>query len=117
MKMTQFFIIPLIFLSSCTTFPWIRTPPQERSVASQYQQHHPIGYSDVMLGMNMGEVIQAWGEPLEVHTAGERVRKNQKWVYPEGAAGTLSGGMARVLYFENGQLVGWERSPQTSFFQ
>ena len=60
--------------------------------------------------MDMGEVVRAWGEPYRVDFAGEPDKLNQKWVYPEGPRGTISGGMSRILYFEQGRLAGWDRS-------
>ncbi len=56
---------------------------------------------NVAYGMRMEDVVDAWGDPAVVQRAGEERDLNQRWTYSNV-------GTKRVLYFENGQLVGWE---------
>lgn len=66
---------------------------------------------DVSLGMNRSAVRQAWGDPVKVFVAGNQASQIEKWVYPEDSVGGLSSSARRVLYFENGSVVGWETQP------
>ena len=77
--------------------------PQEDTI--EYESHEQ---SDVYLGMTMRDVKSAWGTPRRVMVAGRGNDGNQKWVYPSGESSYLTGESARVLYFENGRVVGWE---------
>lgn len=63
---------------------------------------------DIILGMTMSEVQSVWGSPSEADVAGRAGDGNERWTYFTGLSVPWSLGSARVLYFENGQLVGWE---------
>jgi len=63
---------------------------------------------DVELGMRSPEVRRAWGDPREVQVAGDPRQGNEKWVYDGESTFGLTRTGARIVYFERGQVVGWE---------
>lgn len=63
---------------------------------------------DIVLGMNMNDVMRAWGEPSNVYQAGGRDQGHQKWIYQDSSLQHIDPNSARVIYFENGQVIGWE---------
>ena len=67
---------------------------------------HP---QDVFLGMGMRDVQGVWGSPDRIQIAGDPQYRNQRWVYTEA---TPVGHAQRVVYFEDGEVVGWERVDQ-----
>jgi len=78
----------------------------------QNRQQEDIQYAlesgDITLGMDMQQVITAWGRPRDVETAGESGYGNQKWLYHDGASTRWKISDTRVVYFEQGHVVGWE---------
>ena len=62
---------------------------------------------DLVMGMLMKDVLEIWGHPLEVQTAGDPAIGNQKWVYYDGLSSRWSLSAARVVYFESGKVAGW----------
>jgi hypothetical protein len=63
---------------------------------------------ELVLGMNMQDVLSVWGEPRNIESAGDPSLGNQRWIYSEGLSHPNSLSAARVIYFENGQVAGWE---------
>ncbi len=63
---------------------------------------------DIVVGMTRDEVSQVWGEPHGVEYAGDEGSPNQRWTYSEGWSSRYGMAPERVLYFENGQVSGWE---------
>lgn len=69
-----------------------------------------IEENDIALGMARQAVRESWGDPIEVEYAGKPGNGHERWRYieyittPEGYQEE-----ERVLYFENGTLVGWEK--------
>ncbi len=63
---------------------------------------------DIVLGMTMSEVRNVWGYPVDVDVAGRPGEGSERWTYFMGLSVPWALGRARVLFFENGQLVGWE---------
>jgi hypothetical protein len=62
--------------------------------------------------MEMDEVLKTWGEPISSSHAGDQTQGNAMWVYPStGNELTHGSGGRRILYFEGGQLAGWETTP------
>jgi hypothetical protein len=61
---------------------------------------------DIFLGMEMRDVRDIWGIPLDIESAGDPRSGNQRWVYP-GSLEWVSYGK-RLVYFEAGRVVGWE---------
>jgi hypothetical protein len=65
-------------------------------------------FNRLTLGMAMPQVIELWGKPSEVQTAGDANDGNQRWYYSEGVAGLYGLGSHRIVYFEQGRVAGWE---------
>jgi hypothetical protein len=65
---------------------------------------------EVIPGMDMRQVRGILGEPFDIETAGDPGQGNQRWVYPLGLSGRFGLGAKRMLYFEEGKLVGWENA-------
>jgi hypothetical protein len=63
---------------------------------------------EVIVGMDMRQVRSILGQPDDVETAGDSGSGNQRWVYPLGLSDRFGLGAQRMLYFEDGKLVGWE---------
>lgn len=67
-----------------------------------------IQEKDIAIGMDRESVRESWGDPREVHVAGNPSRQNERWTYveflpsPDGYQAKY-----RTLYFERGELVGW----------
>ena len=75
-----------------------------RDVASLIEQN------DIAMGMPAQAVKESWGDPMSVEYAGRPESGNERWRYIEYVS-TQEGYQEeqRVLYFENGRLVGWEK--------
>ena len=78
---------------------WSRSAPEQAETGDQ------IG--DVTLGMTQADVLALWGQPRAAQSAGRSENGNVRWIYTQGPA-QWDTGDSRVLYFENGQVVGWE---------
>lgn len=95
----------LLGLSSCALLglDWERTPTEDPITRA-------IHTRDVILGMNTDEVANSWGEPVKVVRSGTDNSGRERWVYVDGlsAPGFRSLAEKRVIYFENGEVVGWE---------
>lgn len=70
---------------------------------------HARESKEIVLGMDREDVISMWGEPREIFTAGHPGEGNEKWVYFDGLSSRWSVSDARVLYFENGRVAGWDK--------
>lgn len=69
-----------------------------------------IEKGDVALGMSKKAVMESWGDPDAVEVAGNPVYGNERWQYAKMVS-TASGYSKemRVIYFEAGRVVGWEK--------
>lgn len=67
--------------------------PHERMLALRKQ--------DILLGMSKEDVTESWGKPLRVEVAGNPSNENERWLYN-------SNGNQKYIYFESGQVQGWE---------
>lgn len=69
-----------------------------------------ISRNDVALGMTKQAVRESWGEPEVVEVAGNPVYGNERWKYVEQIA-SPEGYQSenRMVYFESGRVVGWEK--------
>jgi hypothetical protein len=65
---------------------------------------------DITLGMAMGDVLSVWGEPRSIDTAGDPRQGNQRWVYFDGLSSRWSMSAKRIVYFEQGRVIGWEHA-------
>ncbi len=69
-----------------------------------------IESNDIALGMSQKAVMQSWGDPDAVEVAGNPIYGYERWRFNR----YVSGGEGyqkemRIVYFEGGQVVGWER--------
>ncbi|MGZ3687225.1 MAG: hypothetical protein ACXVBW_02925 [Bdellovibrionota bacterium] len=62
---------------------------------------------ELVVGMRPDDVRTVWGDPREVETAGDNSLGNQRWVYYDGFSFGLSASTPKMVYFENGRVVGW----------
>ncbi len=104
----------LFGLQGCAQFPL--EPVQEDATLQNFRNRNNIvNYSDpsgdISLGMSESEVYQNWGEPRRVQMAGSRDSNHQRWIYLNESSGHWRMKNARIVYFENGQVSGWETKP------
>ncbi len=69
-----------------------------------------IEANDLTVGMSKDAVKESWGEPEVVEVAGSPIYGNERWKYQEYVSspeGYLS--ETRLVYFEGGRVVGWEK--------
>lgn len=65
---------------------------------------------DLVLGMRRQDVKASWGTPSSVETAGAHRAGSERWVYHTGLASRWGLNSTRVVYFEDGEVVGWDTS-------
>ncbi len=75
---------------------------------SRYYKPSYAADGDISIGMNTSNVYQSWGEPQKVETAGNPRSGNERWIYRSNSTSFWSDSSAKIVYFENGQVVGWE---------
>lgn len=83
-----------------------RTPAVARS-EDDPEKPAPLP-QQLTLGMPSDFVQNLWGQPQEVETAGTATSGNQRWIYFNGLSNRYGTSDYRVVYFEKGQVVGWE---------
>ncbi len=69
-----------------------------------------IEAKDIALGMTQKAVMESWGDPDAVEVAGNPIYGFERWKYHRyvsGADGYQK--EMRIVYFEGGRVVGWER--------
>ena len=96
------------------------TTPRQRYIQSRGYSSSPTRYTrdiasliednDIALGMARQAVRESWGDPEAVEVSGRPELGNERWRYIEYVS-TPEGYQQeqRVLYFESGKLVGWEK--------
>jgi hypothetical protein len=67
-----------------------------------------ISHQDIVLGMDQSQVMAAWGSPRDVETAGNSGSGAERWLYYSGNSLAYGMNRPRIVYFENGHVVGWE---------
>ena len=72
------------------------------------QRRLAIQNQDIFLGMSAHDVQAAWGSPRDVETAGMPGSGNERWVYYNGNSMNYGMERPRIVYFEQGHVVGWE---------
>lgn len=84
-----------------------RTPAvaEETSLSAAAPESRP---GDVGMGMTRSQVLRSWGDPVSVEAAGSQNSGNEKWTYSEASTSYWQGRYERVIYFENGRVVGWQ---------
>ena len=69
-----------------------------------------IENNDIALGMSQKAVMQSWGDPDAVEVAGSQLYGYERWKYNRYISGNEGYQKElRVVYFEGGRVVGWER--------
>jgi hypothetical protein len=69
-----------------------------------------IEANDIALGMSEKSVLQSWGDPDAVEVAGNPIYGHERWKYNRYVSGDDGYKKElRVVYFEGGRVVGWER--------
>ncbi len=78
--------------------------------SDDYRENHvtpAVQNHDIVLGMNTSEVISAWGRPRDVEVAGNG-GGNERWIYYSGNSIRYGINPEKIIYFEDGKVVGWE---------
>ena len=69
-----------------------------------------IETNDIALGMSQKAVMESWGDPDMVEVAGSQLYGFERWKYNRYISGHEGYQKElRVVYFEGGRVVGWER--------
>lgn len=70
-----------------------------------------IESNDIALGMSQKAVLESWGDPDTVEVAGNAVYGYERWRYNRYVSGDDGYQKEnRIIYFEGGRVVGWERN-------
>lgn len=73
-----------------------------RSPASTlHERMFAVRRNDIMMGMSKNDVLESWGKPMRVEVAGNPRYENERWLY-------RMNGASKYIYFESGQVQGWE---------
>jgi len=69
-----------------------------------------IESNDIALGMSQKAVTESWGDPDAVEIAGNAIYGYERWKYNRYVSGNEGYQKEmRIVYFEGGRVVGWER--------
>ena len=69
-----------------------------------------IESNDIALGMSQKAVLESWGDPDAVESAGNPLYGFERWKYNRYVSGNEGYQKElRIVYFEGGRVVGWER--------
>lgn len=69
-----------------------------------------IESNDIALGMSQKAVTESWGDPDMIETAGNEMYGFERWKYNRFVSGDEGYKKElRIVYFEGGHVVGWER--------
>ncbi len=74
---------------------------EKPSKEAQENRISAVSHSEIMLGMNKSDVMASLGNPSRVEVAGNPSYENERWIY------RVNGAM-KYIYFESGQVGGWE---------
>lgn len=104
-----------IYFLSLPTFEAKERWAQQRGLGQQDETYSDdvarvIESNDIALGMSQKAVMEAWGDPDAVEVAGNPLYGYERWKYNRyvsGAEGYQK--EMRIVYFEGGRVVGWER--------
>lgn len=80
---------------------------RRRSRSPTARDSEEVVARDIALGMNRFEVARLWGDPREVQPSGNPEYGNERWIYWNGLSYLSS---EKIIYFENGRVVGWNVS-------
>jgi hypothetical protein len=76
----------------------------------QQRIRNTMANGQITLGMGMNQVRSLWGAPSDIETAGDPSQGNQRWTYHNGLSSRYGMSGTKVVYFENGQVAGWQSS-------
>ncbi|MBX3021545.1 MAG: hypothetical protein KF799_07700 [Bdellovibrionales bacterium] len=66
--------------------------------------------NDIALGMSQKGVLESWGDPDAIEAAGNPLYGYERWKYNRYVSGNEGYQKEmRIVYFEGGRVVGWER--------
>lgn len=69
-----------------------------------------IESNDIALGMSQKAVLESWGDPDAIEGAGNQIYGYERWRYNRYISGNEGYQKEmRIVYFEGGRVVGWER--------
>lgn len=81
---------------------------EHRKMMDEYAIETAVRGRDVVRGMTREDVRSAWGEPRSREVAGDERSGNERWIYTLGVSSRWSLAPKKYVYFERGQVVGWE---------
>lgn len=89
---------------------WIQSSgilSRQNQLGQKYKK--TIDNQDIAIGMPNELVKKSWGDPVQVETSGNPLYRNEKWKYIRNVSSSEGFKQERrVVYFENGKVVGWE---------
>jgi hypothetical protein len=104
-----------IYFLSLPTYEAKERWAQQRGLGAQDETYpeevaKTIESNDIALGMSQKAVTQSWGDPDAVEVAGNPLYGYERWKYNRYISGNEGYQKEmRVVYFEGGRVVGWER--------
>ena len=105
--------MPLITMQSCALMQGRSSEwKNEDSEGRRYRKiSRAIETRDLVVGMSIEDVKNSWGEPQRVDNSFDRDNDAERWVYVDGLTSQGFNSLApkRIIYFEKGMVVGWER--------
>lgn len=105
-----------LYFLSMPTFEARERWAQQRGLGSTEETNSDevaktIENNDIALGMTQKAVSESWGDPDAVETAGNPVYGYERWRYNRYVSGNDGYQKEnRIVYFEGGRVVGWERN-------
>lgn len=104
-----------LFFISLPTYDARERWAQQRGLGNSDETYSPevaktIESNDIALGMSQKAVSESWGDPDSVETAGNPLFGYERWKYNRYVSGNDGYQKeSRIVYFEGGRVVGWER--------
>lgn len=105
-----------LYFLSLPTFEARERWAQQRGLAASDEAYSDevaktIEGNDISLGMTQKAVSESWGDPDAVETAGNAIYGYERWRYNRYVSGNDGYQKEnRIVYFEGGRVVGWERN-------
>lgn len=76
-------------------------PEPKKVYFTEAEKDMAVKNSDIMMGMKKQDVLTALGKPARVEVAGNPRNENERWLYQVHGA-------SKYIYFESGEVQGWE---------
>lgn len=74
---------------------------QRKPASTLHERIFAVRKNDILLGMSKNDVLESLGKPMRVEVAGNPRYENERWLY-------RMDGASKYIYFESGQVQGWE---------